>query len=125
VGRLGSADLAQPLQDCEPKCSHDSGSLGVFVLALHRYGTALVPTGPRLSLALMLIPATLAFVRADRVLVQGRGVTGRIVLRVPFFLAFTLEMILSPTEFGLVFNVLPVFCNVLAGVWHHGDVDSQ
>lgn len=83
-------------------------SLGVFALALDRYGAAFVPTGTRLPLALMLIPATVVFGLADRILVQGRGLVARIGLRVPFLLAFTLAMFVSPTELGLVFTVLPV-----------------
>ncbi len=82
--------------------------LGVFALALDRYGAAFLPTGPRLSLALLLLPATLAFGLADRSLVHGRGLLARIALRIPFLLAFTLAMIASPTELGLVFTVLPV-----------------
>lgn len=83
-------------------------SFGAFALALDRYGAAFVPTGPRLDLALVMSPATMAFGLADRVLVQGRGVVARIALRVPFLVAFTLAMIAAPTELGLVFTVLPV-----------------
>lgn len=83
-------------------------SLGAFALALDRYGAAFVPTGPRLSLALALIPATLAFGFADRCLVQGHGLIVRIALRLPFLVAITLAMVISPAELGLVFTVLPV-----------------
>ncbi|WP_420863210.1 alpha/beta hydrolase [Algirhabdus cladophorae] len=83
-------------------------SLGVFALALDRYGAAFLPTGPRLNLALILLPATLVFGCADRILVHGRGVLMRVALRLPFLVAFTLAMIASPTELGLVFTVLPV-----------------
>lgn len=88
--------------------------LGVFAIALDRYGAAFVPTGPRLSLALILVPATLAFGLAERILVHGRGLLARVVLRIPFLVAIILAMILSPTELGLTFTVLPVL--VLFGV---------
>jgi pimeloyl-ACP methyl ester carboxylesterase len=82
--------------------------LGVFALALDRYGAAFLPTGPRASLALLLIPPTVIFALADRVLVDGRGMFARIGLRLPFLAALFLAMIVSPTEVGLVFTVLPV-----------------
>ncbi|CTQ51282.1 alpha/beta fold hydrolase [Jannaschia donghaensis] len=82
--------------------------LGAFALALDRYGAAFLPMGPRLSLALILLPSTLLFGLADRILVQGRGLGARIALRVPFLVAFTLAMIVAPTALGLVFTVLPV-----------------
>lgn len=82
--------------------------LGLFAVALDQYGAAFVPTGPRLSLAQMLLPATLVFGLADRILVQGRGVVARFALRLPFLVAFTVAMFISPTELGLVFTVLPV-----------------
>lgn len=82
--------------------------LGVFALALDRYGAAFLPTGPRVSLALLLLPATLVFALADRILVHRRGLFARIALRIPFLVAVTLAMIVSPKELGLVFTVLPV-----------------
>lgn len=82
--------------------------VGVFATALDRYGAAFLPTGPRLSLMLLLLPATLVFGLADRSLVQGRRLFARIALRLPFLLAFIFAMIMSPTELGLVFTVLPV-----------------
>jgi pimeloyl-ACP methyl ester carboxylesterase len=82
--------------------------LGVFAIALDRYGAAFLPTGPRLTLALVLLPATAVFAVADRSLVQGHGLFARIALRIPFLLTFTLAMIVSPSQLGLVFTVLPV-----------------
>ncbi|SIS77163.1 Serine aminopeptidase, S33 [Roseivivax lentus] len=82
--------------------------LGVFAIALDRYGAAFLPTGPRLPLMLALLPATLLFALADRALVAGRGLLARIGLRVPFLLALLLAMTLGPAQLGLAFTVLPV-----------------
>lgn len=82
--------------------------LAVFALALDRYAAAFVPTGPRLTLALSLLPALLVFGLADRILVEGRGVLARISLRAPFLLALLLAMIANPAQLGLTFTVLPV-----------------
>ncbi|MEO0859240.1 MAG: alpha/beta fold hydrolase [Pseudomonadota bacterium] len=82
--------------------------LGVFGLALDRYGAAFVPVGPRLPLLLMILPGALAFALADRAMVQGRGVAGRVLLRGPFLASLLAAMVLVPTNLGLVFTVAPV-----------------
>lgn len=82
--------------------------IGAFALALDRYGAAFLPTGPRASLAFLLFPATMIFTLADRFLVDGRSIFSRIALRIPFLVAFSVAMIFSPTDLGLVFTVIPV-----------------
>ncbi|MEQ6250309.1 alpha/beta fold hydrolase [Sulfitobacter sp. HNIBRBA3233] len=82
--------------------------IGAFALALDRYGAAFVPTGPRLLLAVLLLPACVVFAVADRALVAGRGLLARIALRIPFVVALAVAMMASPAQFGLVFTVLPV-----------------
>lgn len=82
--------------------------IGAFALALDRYGAAFVPTGPRLGLMLVLLPAMVAFGLADRVLIQGRGLVMRVALRLPFLLALTVAMTLGGGQLGLLFTVLPV-----------------
>lgn len=82
--------------------------LAVFAFALDRYGAAFVPTGPRLTLTLFLLPAMVVFGLADRSLVQGRGLLARVALRLPFLLALVLAMMVNPAQLGLAFTVLPV-----------------
>lgn len=82
--------------------------LGAFALALDRYGAAFLPTGPRVSLALLLFPATLIFAVADRMLVQNYPALARILLRLPFLVAVSVAVFVAPTELGLVFTALPV-----------------
>ncbi|SLN26354.1 Alpha/beta hydrolase family protein [Roseivivax jejudonensis] len=82
--------------------------LGVFGLALDRYGAAFVPAGPRLPLMVALLPATLVVGLADRALVEGRGIPARLLLRLPLLLALGAAMALRPTSVGLLFTILPV-----------------
>jgi len=82
--------------------------LGVFALALDRYGAAFLPVGPRLPLALLLVPGAVLFALGDRVMIHGRGIGPRILLRLPVLIALFLAMIASPMRLGLVFTVLPV-----------------
>ena len=82
--------------------------LGVFAVALDRYGAAFLPTGPRFDLALLLLPGALIFGLADRALVQGRGILPRILLRLPMLAAFAAAIALRPDPMGLVFTVIPV-----------------
>ncbi|ETX15675.1 alpha/beta hydrolase [Roseivivax halodurans JCM 10272] len=82
--------------------------LGVFALALDRYGAAFVPTGPRLGLMVLLIPATLVFGVADRALVHGRGLGMRLLLRLPVLCALSAVIALRSDPMGLVFTVIPV-----------------
>ncbi|NNE51741.1 MAG: alpha/beta fold hydrolase [Sulfitobacter sp.] len=83
--------------------------LGAFALSLDRYGAAFLPTGPRLPLMMLLLPATLIFALADRACVQGRHPLTRVALRLPFLLALSGAMMLNIADIGLLFTVLPVF----------------
>lgn len=82
--------------------------LGAFAFALDRYGAAFVPTGPRLALMVLLLPAMLLFALADRVMVEGRHPVLRPFLRLPFLIALFCGMILDPDGMGMLFTVLPV-----------------
>lgn len=83
--------------------------LGLFALALDRYGAAFLPTGPRFALALALVPSMLAYIAWDRTVIAGRGVALRVLLRLPFLLALGVAMGLNIPGMGLLFTVLPVF----------------
>ncbi|MEM7489513.1 MAG: alpha/beta hydrolase, partial [Pseudomonadota bacterium] len=82
-------------------------SLGLFALALDRYGGAFLPTGPRLAvLALLFLPA-LAFTMADAILVRGARWPRRIAARLLPLLTLLGAMLLSPM-LGVAFTVIPV-----------------
>ncbi|MEM8970513.1 MAG: alpha/beta fold hydrolase [Pseudomonadota bacterium] len=82
--------------------------LALFAVALDRYAAAFLPTGPRLTLMAILLPATLLFALADRALVHGRHLVLRIFLRIPFFAVLLSAMVMQPTSIGMLFTVIPV-----------------
>jgi len=82
--------------------------LGVFALALDRYGAAFVPLGPRLPLAGLLALGTVPFLLADSLLAQGAPLWRRLLLRALPLAALTVAIALAPTRVGLVFTALPV-----------------
>ena len=79
-----------------------------FGLAMDRYTAAFVPSGPRTMLMGILLPATIAFALADRVMAHGRHPLIRALLRVPVFAALLGAMMIGQGEIGLLFTVLPV-----------------
>ena len=83
-------------------------ALLIFALAMDRYAAAFLPTGPRVMLMGFLMPATIVFAIADRVMVHGRHPFIRILLRVPCFAALLGVMIIGQREVGVLFTVLPV-----------------
>lgn len=82
--------------------------IGVFAFALDRYGAAFVPTGPRLSLAVVLALATIPFAVADRVLNDGSALWVRVVNRGIIITALAGIMIATSGQMMLLFTVLPV-----------------
>ncbi len=83
-------------------------ALGVFALALDRYAAAFVPTGPRIPLMVCLLPGTLLFALADRLLVASAPLWRRGLARaIPIF-TLAACMIVNPDNLGVSFTVLPV-----------------
>ena len=79
----------------------------LFAVALDRYVAAFVPTGVRLSLLAALIPATVLFMLADVMLVQGASLWRRIAARGVVLGTLGICMMVIGS-FGLLFTVLPV-----------------
>jgi hypothetical protein len=82
--------------------------LGVFAVALDRYGAAFLPVGPRAGLMGLLLIGTLPFMLADRMLVAGAPIWRRITARIIPVAALMALMIVGPMHLGLLFTVLPV-----------------
>ncbi len=82
-------------------------AVGVFALALDRYGAAFLPTGMRLAPMLLLLPAALLFVWADALLTRGAGWPLRIAARLLPSAALLGVMFLDPV-LGVAFTVIPV-----------------
>ncbi|WP_300034725.1 alpha/beta fold hydrolase [uncultured Roseobacter sp.] len=82
--------------------------LGVFALALDRYGAAFVPVGPRLPLMAVLCLGTLPFMLADRMLHHNAPLWQRITGRVAPVGVLALLMSTGTGQMGLLFTVLPV-----------------
>ncbi|MEM1129235.1 MAG: alpha/beta fold hydrolase [Pseudomonadota bacterium] len=82
--------------------------LGVFALALDRYGAAFLPTGPRLAGMFLFCFGTIPFVLADSYLLRGAPIWRRVVARLAFLVVLGAAMSLAPFELGLSFTVLPV-----------------
>jgi len=82
--------------------------LGGFALALDTYGAAFLPTGPRLPLMMLLLPATLAFSVAIRASLEGRHWLIKIALHLPVLIALFAAMVLNVANLGMLFTVLPV-----------------
>jgi hypothetical protein len=102
-------------------CLLGGGGL-VFALALDRYGAAFLPTGPRLGLLALLLPATVAYTLYDRLLVAGAALWQRALARGVSLVALLVVMLARPEVLGLLFTVLPVlllfFC--VYGTMVHG-----
>ncbi|MEI4261825.1 alpha/beta fold hydrolase [Roseovarius sp. D0-M9] len=95
--------------------------LGLFALALDRYGAAFLPTGPRLEVMGLLMLGTVPFCMADAMLTRGLGWLPRLVARVLPLAVLLGAMLLMP-RLGIAFTVLPVmvlfWCVYgLAGRW--------
>ncbi|NRB35399.1 MAG: alpha/beta fold hydrolase [Rhodobacteraceae bacterium] len=82
--------------------------LGVFALALDRYGAAFLPVGPRFPVMLGLLLGTVPAMMADTILVQGASWRRRLLARVALLTGLAGAMALSPSELGLTFTTLPV-----------------
>lgn len=82
--------------------------LGLFAFAMDRYAAAFLPTGPRLLLMALLLPAMMVFAIADRAMLQGRHPLVRLLLRLPFLTALLGSMIAAQETMAMVFTVLPV-----------------
>ncbi|MGX9354831.1 alpha/beta fold hydrolase [Roseobacteraceae bacterium S113] len=83
--------------------------LGVFALALDRYGASFLPTGPRGAMMALMALGTVPLMLADRLLLAGARWWQRGVARFAVLLTLSGAMALSPTELGLTFTVLPVY----------------
>ncbi|WP_102109721.1 alpha/beta hydrolase [Oceaniglobus roseus] len=82
--------------------------LGIFALALDRYGAAFLPVGPRFGVMLALLPAGMLFMLADAVASRGAPLWRRLVLRALPLVVLAGVMIAEPGRLGMVFTVLPV-----------------
>ncbi len=82
--------------------------LGVFGLALDRYGAAFLPAGPRLSVMAVLALGTIPLMMADAHLTAGAALWRRVIARVALIAAIAGAMALAPLDLGLTFTVLPV-----------------
>ncbi|MEM7710850.1 MAG: alpha/beta hydrolase, partial [Pseudomonadota bacterium] len=82
-------------------------SLGLFALALDRYGGAFLPTGPRLGVMALLLPAGLVFTLSDAALTRGARWPLRFGARLLPLLVLLGAMLLSPM-LGVAFTVIPV-----------------
>ena len=80
----------------------------VFALALDRYGAAFLPTGERWIVLAGLMLGTVPLMIADSALVHCASFLRRALLRVSLLLALACAFLLSPTQLGLAFTVLPV-----------------
>ena len=83
-------------------------ALGVFAVALDRYGAAFLPAGERLPLAAALLIPALPFALADWALVQGAPLWRRLAARLVILAALGAAIFAVPDRLGLVFTVLPV-----------------
>ncbi len=81
--------------------------LGVFALALDRYGAAFLPTGPRAPLMALLLVGTMPFCLSDTLLTRSCGVWLRLAARVLPLAALLAAMLVVP-RLGTAFTVLPV-----------------
>lgn len=82
-------------------------AFGLFALALDRYGASFVPTGQRLGLLLLLLPATMIYAYADALLTRAAGWPLRMVARALPLVALLAAMLIDP-PLGVAFTVLPV-----------------
>ncbi len=95
--------------------------LGLFAFALDRYGGAFLPSGLRLWVMVLLLPAALVFTLADAALTRGAGLLLRAVARILPLAGLLGAMALQPLM-GVAFTVVPVMVLFwlvygLAGRW--------
>ncbi|WOI57802.1 alpha/beta fold hydrolase [Palleronia sp. LCG004] len=81
--------------------------LGIFALALDRYGAAFVPTGPRLGLMGLLMLGTIPFCVADAVVTARSGWVAAGLQRLLPLVTLLGAMLITP-PLGIAFTVLPV-----------------
>ena len=79
-----------------------------FALALDRYGASFAVTGPRWTLAALLLPGALAWAVADGVLTRGAPLPLAAALRALPLAALLGAMLMAPGTLGLQFTALPV-----------------
>ena len=80
----------------------------LFALALDRYGAAFLPTGPRLPLLALWLPAALPFALADAHLAWRVPLWRRAAMRLGLLSLLGGLMALRPDVLGLNFTALPV-----------------
>ena len=79
-----------------------------FAWALDRYGASFAVTGPRWTLALLLLPGALAVAVADGVATRGASLLATALLRAVPIAALLVAMVQAPGSLGLQFTALPV-----------------
>ena len=82
--------------------------LGIFAMALDRYGAAFLPGGPRLALMALFCAATIPFMLTDRLLVAQAAVWQRVLARLVPVAALSFSMVFVDTDLALLFTVMPV-----------------
>ncbi|MEM9341494.1 MAG: alpha/beta fold hydrolase [Pseudomonadota bacterium] len=83
--------------------------LGIFAVALDRYGAAFLPTGDRAIVLAGLLIGTIPLMLADTALTDGASLWRRIVARVALIFGLASAIAVAPTELGIAFTVVPVF----------------
>ncbi|MEM9709605.1 MAG: alpha/beta hydrolase [Pseudomonadota bacterium] len=83
-------------------------SLGLFALALDRYGAAYLPLGPRQEVMALLVVGTIPFCLADGLMARTYGWAARLFARITPVVALFGAMLLTP-DLGVAYTVLPVF----------------
>jgi pimeloyl-ACP methyl ester carboxylesterase len=84
------------------------------ILAIDRYVSSFVPTGPRIGLFLSLIPAFLPFGLAEARLAVSAGAAGRLMVHGALAVALAGAMALAPARLALAFTAVPVTVLFLA-----------
>ena len=82
--------------------------LGIFALALDRYGAAFLPTGPRLGIMALLLSGTLPLMIADTYLLAQGAFWRRVIARLALLATLTTAMVMVPQGLGPMFTILPV-----------------
>ena len=96
--------------------------IGLFGLALDRYGASFWPVGPRWTAFALLLPGTIVTFRAERAALAGRGIGSALILRGSLFLSLCAMLLSGADERFVLFialTVLLLFWLVLApaGRW--------
>ncbi|WP_256212599.1 alpha/beta fold hydrolase [Loktanella sp. DSM 29012] len=81
--------------------------LGLFALALDRYGAAFVPVGPRLWVMWALLPGTVLFCLADAMVVTRSGWIAAGIQRIQPLIVLLGAMLIAPA-LGIAFTVIAV-----------------